>query len=110
MSRKWIWCLVFGGVVLFPFVFAQVAHHIASLSPGSVKVDHWRHASSGACLAAIVAAIVLLYKARFNAGARVALGGLVGLFLLFAAFTFQLRSRCGDEPVYIGTKVNSSCE
>jgi uncharacterized membrane protein len=108
MQRPWIWWLLFVGIVAFPFAFAEVFYDIARLSPGSVKMDHWRYASSGACVAAVGAAIVVLYRERFNVVARVALGCATALFLLFAAAMFQMRSMCGDEPLYVGDKVDSA--
>ena len=107
MRRPWIWWLVFVGIIAFPFAFAAVLYDIARLSPGSVKVDHWRYASSGACVAAVGAAIVLLYRVRLNVVGRVVLGCLTAVFLLLAAVIFQMRSMCGDEHLYIGGKLDS---
>ena len=71
--------------------------------PGSVRVDHWRDLSSAAFLSGALVSARLLFKAKHIAIAVVLfLGGLC------LAFIVQLRSMCGDEPVYIGEQSSTN--
>lgn len=107
MRKTLSWWAQFLGMLALPFLLVPGMWEAASLVPGTVKVEHWRAASSFAFLATTIPVVVLLVRSRLHWVARGALALFSLAVLLFAAFTMQIRSKCGHEPVLIGAKSNS---
>ena len=73
--------------------------------PGQVKVDHWRNLSSASFIAGGALGAYAILAANASRIVRVGATAFVVLVSLWFAFMLQLRSKCGDESVYIGEPV-----
>lgn len=107
MRKAWVWWAQFLGVLVLPFMLVSGIWEAALLVPGTFKVEQWRDISSFFFLASTVFVVLLLVRSRFHWAARGALAFFALALLLFAAFIVQVRSNCGDEPVFIGSKNDS---
>jgi hypothetical protein len=101
LSRWWFQLLAVA--VVLPLAGACAAYAIsASLLAGRISVEVWKSIVSFLLLAGAVSATVIAWRANASREARVTLAVVVALPLLLASFLFQVRSRCGEEPMYIG--------
>ncbi len=104
MRNRWSWWMQFLGVLILPFMLVSGIWEVAMLHPGTLKVEHWRNASSLIYMIGTVPAIILLRGANFRPILRRTLAIGVLLVMLLSAFFAQIHSRCGDEPIFIGSK------
>jgi hypothetical protein len=102
------------GVMVGSFVLIMLAHRLALLMPGTVKVSHWKTGSALVFIAAVIPFEAILIRAKVFWGIKILVGIIGAALLLFFAFGVSATSRCGDEPIYIGTKAAptqvASCE
>ena len=106
-SPRTVAAVKFAAALAAPFVLAVVTYELAKLSPGTVSVAHWKILVSLSFIAAGAASLHLVWRTRFSTGYKAVLGVLVGAFFLLLAFTFSLRSKCGDESAFIGKSQTS---
>jgi hypothetical protein len=107
---RWWFRLVAVAVVL-PLAAAFATYEIfATVLSGRVSVETWKSCVSFLLLAGVAGAMVSAWRANASRGARIALAVAVALPLLLGSFLFQIRSRCPEEPMYIGkaTKTEGS--
>ena len=102
------WWLLFVSAFVLPWIVVVGSNGaMASWFPGQFKVDHWRNLSSVCFLLGGIAAAALLLRLSKPLSLR-----LFGVFFVVAgslllAFFIQLRSKCGDESVYVGHRPNT---
>lgn len=88
-----------------PWVIAiGSANALEAWLPGQVKTDYWRNLSSLSFLVGGGLAALMLLRLKKGLILRAAGSILVLLGALWFAYMFQLRSKCGDESIYVGTK------
>ena len=109
---RW-WLLI--AAFLLPWLVAIGSIHALELwLPGQVKVDHWRHLSSGSfLLGGIGAAAVILRCYSGWVAVRVLATLMVVAGSAWFALMFQLRSNCGDEATHVGSREHAqvaSCQ
>lgn len=104
MHKAYCWWLIFIGVVALPFLLVTGTHEIALLFPGTVRVEAWRHLASLVFLLTIVPVVFLLVRSKLHMATRAVLVLVLASLFIAAAFAMQMRSMCGDEPVFIGVE------
>jgi hypothetical protein len=105
LLRKVGWCTAFILTLLMPWAIAiGSANALEAWLPGEVKTDYWRNLSSLSFLIGGIVAALMLLRLKKGLGLRVAGSIFVLLGAIWFALMFQLRSKCGDESIYIGTK------
>jgi hypothetical protein len=101
-TSRSVLALKFAMLFVASFLLAMVTYQLALLLPGQVKTTHWQTLASVSFIAAGFAAVWLLWRTRLGLGGKTVLSLLLVLAFLFFAFSFSLRSRCGDESLFIG--------
>jgi hypothetical protein len=83
----------------------------AAVSPGRVRVDTWRNIASALLIVTGIGVAWFVLRTRHRRTAKVSLIVFFSVLSLLFAFVAQLRSMCGDEPVYIGepSKAGREC-
>lgn len=103
--RRFSWYLAFSLTFLMPWAIAiGSANALEAWLPGQVKTDYWRNLSSLSFLVGGGLAALMLLRLKKGLILRGAGSILVLLGALWFALMFQLRSNCGDESIYVGTK------
>lgn len=103
--RKVGWYIAFIFTFLMPWAIAiGSANALEAWLPGEVKTDYWRNLSSLSFLIGGVVAALMLLRLKKGPGLRVAGSIFVMLGAIWFALMFQMRSKCGDESIYVGTK------
>ena len=85
-----------------PLLLIVAAYQLAELFPGQVKVTHWRAFSSLCFVIAGLVAVIMVWRSSKPVASKIGLSVLLAPGFLFLAFMLSVRSRCGDEPVFIG--------
>jgi hypothetical protein len=103
-SRWWLLMAAF----LLPWVVVIGSHNALEIwLPGQIKVDHWRNLSSGSFLLGGIGAAVLFLRCYSASVATRVLAALLAVAgSVWFAFMFQLRSNCGDEATYVGSRAD----
>ena len=105
LPRKVGWYTAFTLTFLMPWVIAiGSANALEAWLPGEVKTDYWRSVSSLSFLIGGVVTALMLLRLKKGLGLRVAGSIFVLLGAIWFALMFQMRSKCGDESIYVGTK------
>lgn len=106
--HHWIWWLLFVAAFVLPWFVVIGSHNaLTAWFPGQFKVDQWRNLSSISFLLGGIAAAILLYRLPKSASLRLCGILVVVTGSLLLAFACQMRSNCGDEPVYIGQRAHT---
>jgi hypothetical protein len=103
-TARWLAPCIF--IALCPFGLAAAMHWLAMLVPGTIKVDYWRIAASAAFVLSAVGVPIVLWKGQGYRLVRLLIALVVVAGLLLCALALQIRSACGDEPVFIGQTKN----
>jgi hypothetical protein len=96
-----------------PWLLIATSYQLGTVFPGTVKIAHWKTFSSACFLVAGAIVVVMTWRSGKTVAAKAGISAVVVPVFLFIALMLSVRSRCGDEPAFIGHQANqaalSSC-
>lgn len=102
-ARRLKWWLLLVAAFVLPWALAIGSHFALDAGwPGRIETRHWRFFASAGFIVGGVGAVVALHHMRITLPVRVLLSVLSLVVAAWFALMFQLRSRCGDEPQFVG--------
>ncbi len=114
IRTKLIWWLLLAAAFALPWVVVIASNDVLQRwFPGQFKVSDWRDLASISFLLGGLVAAALIIRTPQPLFLRAPLALLVFLGSLALAYGMQLRSKCGDEPMYIGQREDmqiASCQ